>query len=120
MSDPKMTDLEAKFLFLTRVYGLPAPVQQYRFCADHPRMLMDFAWPDKRIGIDVDGEMHHRGWAKMAADRRKDNVALDMGWKLYRYTSMMLRDETVACMEQVKRALGEGDNGDQPDRPCCC
>lgn len=105
-----VTDLEAKFLFLTRVYGLPAPVREHRF-HDTRRWRFDFAWEKQRVAVDVDGETAHRGWANMAADREKSNAAIDAGWKFYRFTGRMLRDCPNECMEQVKRALGEASDG---------
>ena len=77
------------FPALCRAVGLPAPVPEYRF---HPVRLwrMDWAWPDQRIGLEVDGGTwiagrHTRGsgWAK---DTEKLNGAAVLGYRMFRCT----------------------------------
>jgi len=68
-------------------YRLPTPTAEFRF---HPvrRWRFDFAWPDQKIALEVEGGIfvmgrHSRG-AGMEADMEKYAAALVSGWKVLR------------------------------------
>ena len=52
----KKSDLEASFLFYLRSLApdLPEPEREYRFCSDR-RFQFDFAWPEQRIAVEMEG-----------------------------------------------------------------
>ena len=54
-----MSELEAMLLLHIRAAGLPEPAQQFRF---HPVRLWraDFAWPDAKLLVEVDGATAER------------------------------------------------------------
>ena len=65
--------------------GLPAPVAEYQF-QPLRKWRMDFAFPEKKIYIEIDGGIwvtggHNRG-AQMLKDWEKQNTAASMGWRL--------------------------------------
>ena len=71
------------------------PVSEHRF---HPtrRWRFDFAWPEQRIAVEVDGAVftggrHTRG-AGYEKDLEKLSEALCLGWRVLRVSTGMVRD----------------------------
>lgn len=90
--------------------GIPAPVQQHRF---HPvrRWKFDFAWPDRRIALEVEGGTwtggRHVRASGFEADAEKYNAAALAGWRVFRVTGGMVRDgRALGLMVDV---FGTGD-----------
>lgn len=48
------------------------------------RFSLDFAWPHKRLCIEIDGEQHQRFADYKARDERKDAALKEAGWKVLR------------------------------------
>jgi hypothetical protein len=73
---------------------LPAPTPEYRFHTTR-KWRFDYAWPDKKIAIEVEGGVwtggrHTRG-AGFVADCEKYNTAAAMGWLVFRFTPQQMR-----------------------------
>ena len=45
---------------------------------------IDFAWEDKKKGIEIDGEQHERFDDYKERDNRKDEFLRNNGWKILR------------------------------------
>lgn len=93
------------FPALCRAAGLPEPVPEYRF-APPRRWRIDWAWPDYRLGLEVDGGVwtggrHTRGagWAK---DSEKLNAAACAGWRMLRCTPQQLADMLPAVAQALQ------------------
>ena len=78
---------EAAFALHCRAEGL-SPEREYRF---HPerKWRFDFAFPDKKLAVEIEGGIfsggaHTRG-AKYIKDCEKYNAAVLMGWRVLRY-----------------------------------
>lgn len=83
----KISPLEAEMMLHIRAHKLPNPEREYRFAPDR-RWRFDFAWPDKKVALEVEGGIwtngrHNRG-AGMEADMEKYNRATCEGWRLLR------------------------------------
>jgi very-short-patch-repair endonuclease len=75
--------LETKFLQLIRAAGLPEPVPQYAIrLRDGTVARVDFAYPERRIAIELDGAAYHFGDIAERRDRRRDNQIGDVGWSV--------------------------------------
>jgi very-short-patch-repair endonuclease len=87
--------------------GLPEPVPEFRF-APPRRWRIDWAWPDQRVGLEVDGGVwvggrHTRG-AGWLQDTEKLNAAAALGWRMLRCTPQQLA--SGAILEALTEALG--------------
>jgi hypothetical protein len=89
------------FLALVRRAQLPTPTPEYLF---HPvrKWRIDWAWPDYRVGLEVDGGIWHNGrhtrgagWLK---DSEKLNCAAALGWRMLRVTPAQLHDLTTITL----------------------
>lgn len=95
-----------RLLWQIAVHGLPEPVAEYRF---HPerRWRFDFAWPDRRIALEVEGLTHNGGRHQRikgyTQDLQKYNDAALRGWMLIRVTPAMIRG--FSAIEVVRRAF---------------
>jgi very-short-patch-repair endonuclease len=67
--------------------GLPEPTTEHRF---HPvrKWRMDFAWPEHKIALEVEGGVYsggrHTRGAGFVKDCEKYNTAASMGWFVFR------------------------------------
>jgi very-short-patch-repair endonuclease len=67
---------------------------------------LDYAYPDKRIAIEVDGYgVHLRSRETFEHDRHRQNELEIAGWRVLRFTSHALRQEPTRVANQVKRIL---------------
>jgi very-short-patch-repair endonuclease len=85
---------------------LPLPEAEYRF---HPvrKHRLDFAWPDSRLGLEVEGGVWTRGrhgrGSGIVKDMEKANLLAELGWRLLRVTPKGLY--TVDTKDSIDRAL---------------
>ena len=85
--------------------GLPSPVGELRF---HPsrRWRFDWAWPDQKVALEVDGAVftqgrHTRG-AGVEKDMEKLNEAAILGWRVLRVSTGMVADgRALGFIERV-------------------
>ena len=89
------------------VVGLPMPTQEYRFAAPR-RWRWDFAWPDRKVALEVNGGVwirgkHSRGKGQVN-DFAKWSEGAAQGWLVLHTTPALLESTTV--YSQLRRALG--------------
>lgn len=87
-------------------FAISEPVTEYRF---HPtrRWRFDYAWPDARLALEVDGGVwvggkHGRG-SGIVKDHEKRNAAAVLGWRVLLVTPRDLPKLATALM--VKEAM---------------
>lgn len=87
-----------------KALGLPVPIRQYRFAwATHRRKwALDMCWPDRMLGLEVDGAIwtagrHTRG-AGATSDAEKYSHAALLGFRVMRFTTAQVRDGTAIRM----------------------
>lgn len=87
--------------------GFPRPTAEYKFC-DWRKFRFDWAWPELRVGVEVDGGawLAHGGRHAGDGDREKLNLAAQLGWRVLRYSPRMLSDDPLGVVNQVAAALG--------------
>lgn len=103
---------ENAFSLLASGAGLPLPEREFRFDATR-RWRFDFAWPDAHVAVEIEGVTkwggvrclgRHQTPKGVAADCEKYNRAIDLKWRVYRYTQDMINQTAIG---QVRRALNE-------------
>jgi very-short-patch-repair endonuclease len=92
---------------------LPALTPEYQF---HPerRWRFDYALPEQRIAVEVEGGTwqngrHNRakGYAK---DAEKYNAAQGLGWTVFRFSDVMIREGQEAMdayLKPIKERIGQ-------------
>jgi very-short-patch-repair endonuclease len=95
----------SRFERLLRSVGLPAPVREHRFHAVR-RWRFDYAWPEQRVALEVDGGVwtggrHTRG-AGFIKDMEKLNAATIAGWRVVRVVpGKLCACATVGMLESL-------------------
>lgn len=77
---------EVRFIQVLRRFGVPEPERQFVVaCAGGAVFVVDFAWPAKRLLVEIDGL--GKRWDAAAFDEffQRQNAILDAGWTLRRY-----------------------------------
>jgi very-short-patch-repair endonuclease len=98
---------ETKMARMLKRSGLPVPVRQCEV-AENGRTLaiLDFAYPDHRIGIETDGYRWHSGLARWRRDRRRHNELVARGWRMVYITWDELRTKPDHVASSIRRVLG--------------
>ena len=122
LKHPTNKDKKQAFLFYWHIFqpGAPEPTgkPEHRFAAksDYKRQWQfDWAWIDERVAVEVDGGTHLvvRGVAvgshAQDDDYLKINAANDLGWRVFRITTSMLKNGKITeqFCAQVRRAIGD-------------
>ena len=105
---PTDSELERWFeAFLVR-HGLPRPVRQHKVPGRHDVPgRVDFAWPQHRVLLEVDGHPNHWTQAAARASAARDRAALAAGWKPYRvHPGDAAGIEGLALLQDLRAALG--------------
>lgn len=82
VESPKETELR----LLLQNAGFPEPVVNYEIRAPGTgeRFRLDLSYPSLRIAIEYDGFWHSTDKERHRADRRKDDVLHELGWRVVR------------------------------------
>ncbi len=87
--------LEARWLRALTNAGLRPPAFQHQLVVGGRVLVMDFAWPAARVGIEVDGWEPHRQRSAWDRDHRKINAYLEAGWRVLFVTSNTPQIDTI-------------------------
>ncbi|MDQ6728126.1 MAG: endonuclease domain-containing protein [Actinomycetota bacterium] len=91
--------LEVRMLRLCRDHHVPEPVCQFEV-REALRLIgrVDFAFPDRRLAIEVDGYEFHSTLTAFQRDRARQNDLVAAGWTVLRFTwgDVTRRPERVA------------------------
>jgi hypothetical protein len=102
---PTESLLETAFLPLVRAAGLPPPVRQYRVY-DGPRCVirLDFAYPDRRLGIRVHGYGCHMGRRQWVKDQDQGNLLTVLTWSVLDFSWQHLCERPADVVTVLRRA----------------
>lgn len=94
-----MSNLEEEFALLLRYHKFPVPQREYKFYPSR-RWRFDFAWPEQKIAVEIEGGVwingRHNRASGFVKDLEKYNIATIEGWKVLRFTSTEI-DNGEAC-----------------------
>lgn len=84
---PTGSVLETRILRMFRAKGLPEPTRQHQIWEKgRLRAVIDFAYPDHQVAIEVDGLRHHSGRIQWERDLARQNYLSSLGWRVFRVT----------------------------------
>lgn len=64
----------------------------------------DFAWPEQKIDVEIDGSTHLSEKVKKI-DFRRDKFSRDNGWIVLRFTADQVKKDVVSCINILKQYL---------------
>ena len=93
------------FLAQLQERGFPDPEEEYKFLRDR-RFRFDFAWPLTNIAVEIEGgtfvQGRHVTGAGFSKDCVKYNLAARDGWRVYRFTTQMVKSgEGISFLEDA-------------------
>lgn len=93
--------LEEQFYWHVLALGLPQPERQYRIPGSKRRFVYDFAWPDKRLLVEIQGGVWvpntgHTSGRGITRDCEKANEATLCGYRLLVFTGNMIERNNEA------------------------
>jgi very-short-patch-repair endonuclease len=103
---PIGSDAETVLFDLLRDAGLPLPQPQYAVRTRRGRRFIDFAYPDAKIAIEVDGFEVHGAREAFESDRPRQNEIELLGFHVYRFTWEQLTKRPVDTVVTIGIALG--------------
>lgn len=96
------TPLETAWLRHLSEAGIPRPVLQHQVIVGRRVVLLDAAWPDRLVGLEVDGWDPHRTRTAFDRDAARSNQLLLAGWRVVHATSRSIPDVVIG---QLRRLL---------------
>ena len=79
--------LEVRAARRLRAAGLPSPHRQFAIDTESGRRYLDFAWPDRRVAVEVDGYRWHSSRESWRRDRERLRELARAGWRIVHVTA---------------------------------
>lgn len=94
---PKQTESPIEKIFFDNAQVIPAlsvqyPIGPYR---------VDFAIPDKKIVIELDGHEYHKTKEQRTNDAKRERDLQLLGWNVIRFTGSEIYQDVAKCVAQV-------------------
>lgn len=108
---------DAEHAFMTRWLQLTAldiddkrryPKREWKFEPSR-KWRFDFSWPDIKVAVEIEGGVymhgrHTRGYG-YESDCEKYNHAIQLGWKVLRYTPQMVEANPFQVITQIEMII---------------
>ena len=103
---PPDSVLEHRTAAVFRRYGVPKPVYQHVVRADGRFIArVDFAYPEWRLAVEVDGHDSHATPAQLQQDLTRQNLLVAAGWTVLRFTWSDVIDRPELVASSIRRQL---------------
>jgi hypothetical protein len=101
------SELEDLFCRVIAEHHLPLPVAQFVLRSDRDAFICraDFAYPHRKVLIELDSEAHHMDRQTFRLDRSKQNQAGRLGWRTLRYTWWDLTESPWRVVDDIRTLL---------------
>lgn len=94
-----------------------APKELHGLKPQHPvfdgRYRVDFALPDKKIGIELDGYAWHSDRETFTKDRARQRELEADGWRLIRFSGAEINADPGGCVRQAAALAGRFERGER-------
>ncbi|MCZ2857404.1 DUF559 domain-containing protein [Blastococcus sp. VKM Ac-2987] len=92
------------------VPGLPECRRQHRVHLPDGPVLLDAAWPEVRLAVELDGAAFHGSEEARERDLRRDAALAVLGWQTLRFSYRRATSDPAGCRAQIagiyRRRLG--------------
>jgi len=99
--DEFLTDIE---LLMKRAFEERGLVDGEDFVSQYPlrhSFILDFAFPEQMVAVEVDGEPWHTGKKNRQRDKIKDEILQKKGWKVIRFWGREVNKDADECVSKV-------------------
>ncbi len=105
-SRPTESVLEEEFARLIDESDLPPPQYQYSLRSDDGWLRLDAAYPEIRLGIEIDGFVWHSSPSQVTSDRHRSNLLAALGWTMLHFTSHDIAERPDAVVAEIGGLYG--------------
>lgn len=99
------SELELRFLEFIADMNLPRPQANIPLTVAGATLEVDFAWPSRRLAVELDGHATHATRASFERDRERDRLLHAAGWRVVRITWRQLHRDGVALRRDLATLL---------------
>lgn len=93
--------LERRYMDAAAATQLPVAALQFPVTAGAKRYLIDFAYPEHMLAVELDGWRFHGGRAAWEADIERSNALVAAGWRVLRGTWRSIQDDPSTLLRRV-------------------
>ncbi len=96
---------ERRFRRIIKRAGLPSPQGNYWVALEsHPAggVEVDFAWPEKRIAVEIDSALYHETERARINDPARTRALMLAGWRVIRFSDRDLLDRPAEVATQMR------------------
>lgn len=89
--------------------GMPCSFEvQYALHLEGSRVIPDFAWPEVKVLVEVDGNAYHTDFKPFTRDRQKDRLYRRAGWVYVRFSAseVLGAGGSDMCTEELFETVG--------------
>lgn len=105
-SGPTGSPAEVELLVGMQRRGLPTPVTPWEISTPSGESYrVDFGWPDRRKGVEVDGLDAHSGAENLERDLIRQNRLLAAGVELRRFTARAIHRDLESVLTEIEAFL---------------
>ncbi len=94
---------EARVLRALDKRKIPRPEVNYSIRVNGAIRTLDFAWPDVKVALEVDGYRWHAERSRFERDRPRHNDIVDEEWTRFVVTARAVEDDVDAALAPVLR-----------------
>ena len=82
---------------------MPRPLQNHPIVVSgEPRpLVVDFAWPDVRLVVELDSQRFHGDWASAVRDRERDQLLALAGWEAHRFVRSAVEEDPAGAAARL-------------------
>ena len=89
------------------------PVREFEGAVEGRRFRLDIAFPSCKLCVEVDGwQFHGKYKSAFIQDRIKQNLLVENGWRVLRFTAGQIFKEKEKVLTQITKALQTNDSAD--------
>jgi very-short-patch-repair endonuclease len=89
-------------LNVLRAPGMPPFVQQRRVTVGGQTFLLDAAYDDALLAVEMDGAAHHGSRDQRERDIRRDALLATVGWQTLRFSFARMTQAPEACRRDIR------------------
>lgn len=102
MGSGARSNAERRFVAILRKAGITGWTANFRV----PGAVIDVAFREAMVAIEIDGFAFHNGQRTFVHDRRRQNMLVAAGWTVLRFTWQDLIDDEAGVIDRVRAAIG--------------
>ena len=99
------SEAEGRLIALLKQAAMVGWLPNYRVDLGSGFALLDVAFPDSRLAIEVDGRAWHTDSVRFVADRRRQNSIVRAGWTVLRFTWEDLTQRPDHVLAEIRDGL---------------